>query len=215
MVRAVIFDMDGVISNTQISHAQAESETLKIFGIDLTPQELSTRYAGVPDQVMFQQILQRFNKHVDINKIIEKKWLIMNGIIKNNIQPIPGVRDIIMLLYKEGYPLIVASASPTHFIETVLNSLHIRTFFRSIVSGDEVERGKPYPDLFLLAAKKLNIEPSNCLVIEDSSNGVQAAKNAEMKCIGITTTHSKKDLENADLVIDAFSKLTMEKIKSL
>lgn len=214
-IKAVIFDMDGVISDTQMFHAQAESETLKTFNIYLTPQELSTRYAGIPDQIMFRQILRRFNKQADVNEIIKKKWPIMNRIVKNNIQPIPGVQDFVKELHKRDFLLAVASASPTHFIKTILDALHIKNLFQAIVSGDEVQRGKPHPDLFFLAAKKLGVKPTSCLVIEDSTNGVKATKNAGMKCIGIITTHNRSDLKEADLVVDSFDELTVERVNNL
>lgn len=215
MIKAVIFDMDGVISHTQILHSSVESEVLKKHGINLSVEEIVTKYAGIPDRIMFQQISKRFKKQVNPNILIDEKWKIMYESKNKKIKPVEYVQDFILKLYNEKFTLAVASASPSHFIEFVLASLGIKNMFKAITSGDEVKRGKPNPDLFLLAAKKIEIKPSFCLVIEDSSNGVRAAKNAGMKCIGITTTHKKKELNEAHEIVDSFKEISIDKIKNL
>ena len=215
MIKAVIFDMDGVISHTQIFHSKAESEALKEYGISMPFKELMKKYAGIPDKEMFKKILERFGKEANIDEIIEKKWVIMDKFVKKGIKPVEDVEKLIRFLYKNGFALAVASASPFHFIKSVIKPLKIENMFKSIACADEVTHGKPDPEIFLLAAKKLKIKPVFCIVIEDSSNGVEAAKRAGMKCVAITTTHKREELKNADKIIDSFKEINIDKLKDL
>lgn len=214
MVKAIIFDMDGVISDTQKFHAGIESSVLQEYGIILSPQQITRRYAGTKDEFMFETEFMNHQIKNDFHEAVKKKWELMNKISPNDIKPIPGIEKVIKD-FSHSFVLAVASASPIHFIKRVLNSLHIEKYFSSIASGYEVKYSKPEPDIFLLAAKRLHTQPSHCVVIEDATNGTIAAKKAGMKSIGITTTHTKEDLKDATLVINSFSELSAIRILSL
>ncbi|RJQ38051.1 HAD family phosphatase [Candidatus Microgenomates bacterium] len=214
MKKAVIFDMDGVISNTQGFHAVAESKILKEFGINICPEKITAKYAGVSDDKMFAEILKE-NKiaGVDISKVIFKKWEIMQKITKGKITAIPYAIDLIKLLHQENFKLAIASASPLFFINFIINELKIGNYFNAIVSSEEVRNGKPCPDIFLLAAKRLKINPLNCVVIEDGKSGMIGAKKAGMKVIGLAND-AKKDLP-ADLIVSNLRDLSLKKIEKL
>lgn len=185
-IKAVIFDMDGVISDTQKIHASVEMAMLKNYGIDITAQEITRRFSGVSDKVMFGEIFADFGmKDFDLNKVVEEKWQKMAEAVKGNVEDVPGTLKFIERV-KGGYFRIgVASASRISFVELVLSELGIKDSFQAITSADEVEHGKPDPAVFFLAAKKLQTAPSDCVVIEDAVSGMTAAKRAGMRCIGL------------------------------
>ena len=191
-VRAVIFDMDGVISDTQQVHAISEVSILRDYGIELEAEEISRKYAGVTDREMFQEIFTNFDKKdINLDMVIEKKWKNMMDVVKGRVTEINGLKVLIERLKANELPLAVASASRISFIELVLAELKLRDKFDVITSSEEVDDGKPDPAVFLLTAKKLSIPPENCVVIEDGVSGMIAAKKTGMKCIGLVDDISK------------------------
>lgn len=215
MIKAVIFDMDGVISDTLPLHSNAESETLLKYGIHMTPKEMEEEFNAAPDKVMFETIFKRSGKKLNYYQIRKEKWENFEKLSKQGIKPVKGSLELINQLLKNGFILAIASSSPVEIINLVLDSLKIKDKFKTIVHTDEVQNGKPAPDLFLLAAKRMSVGPNECLVIEDAQRGIEGAKAAGMKCIAITTTHSREQLNGANKVIDSLDELTTKYIKSL
>jgi len=213
MIKGAIFDMDGVISDTQNLHASTEADLLKEYGIDITPEEISENYGGMLDREFFKTIFKKHGVLADTEIVFNRKWERMVAITTDNITPIPGAIKIIYSSEKAGLKLAVASSAPARFIEIVLSGLKIREKFETTVSGDDVKHGKPDPEIFLLAAKKLNIKPQECVVIEDSYAGMVAAKKADMKCIGLVKENNKQ--YPADLIINSLEDLTAEKIQKI
>lgn len=216
MNKAFIFDMDGVITRTEKMQSAAESKVFATIGIKITPQEILNSYNGWKDIEIFRDMASRNNIKEPVEKLREEKWkIVYNEVSQKGIPVVPGVLDLIEKLRQEGYILAIASSTTQKFLNTVLTTLHIKDKFNVIVSGDQVKLGKPNPEIFLLAAKKINISPDACIVIEDAPSGVSAAKAAGMKCIAITTGSSKEKLKKADLIIDSFYELSAEVIKNL
>ncbi|MBI2463409.1 HAD family phosphatase [Candidatus Peregrinibacteria bacterium] len=215
MIRAVIFDMDGVISDTQKIFSSVESEQLKKYGIHVTPEKLEEKYAAMSDRPFYEKIFKDYEKPLpNIETLMQKKWEKMFMLTEKNVEALPGVVKLITDLKNHNFKLAVASASLFNFIENVLQALKIKNMFDSIASSEEVKNGKPAPDVFLLAAKRLEIDPKDCIVIEDSINGMIAAKTAGMKCIGYVRKNTKKQYP-ADKIIENFSEMNSEKIQKL
>jgi HAD superfamily hydrolase (TIGR01509 family) len=206
-IEAVIFDMDGVLSDTQKFHVRVEQAVLAEYGIDITEEEIIHLYAGSKDSTQFTNEFKKHSIYADPEEAVRKKWLEMGKIKPEEITAIPGVIDFIDSLDK-NLKLAVASGTKTKFVKSILNTLNITDRFIAIAGGDLVTIGKPDPELFLLTAKMMGVDPKNCVVIEDATNGVMAAKNAGMKCIAITTTHRKEELKSADKIIHSFKELT-------
>jgi beta-phosphoglucomutase family hydrolase len=215
MKKAVIFDMDGVISDTINHHIESESEVFANHGIHITPQQIIQEFNAMPDDLFFRTVFERAGKKADIPTLYREKLSIFKDMANKNLSAVPGVIDFIKTLRKEHVLIGVASSSPTAIIEIVLSSLAIKNLCDAITSTDEVEHGKPHPDIFLLTAKKLGVLPDNCIVIEDASRGIDAAIAAGMKCIAITTTHDRRELKKADKIIDSFTELSSDIIRSL
>lgn len=184
--KAVIFDMDGVVSDTQSFHVEIESALLKEFGIHMKPDAITQKYAGVPDEVMFEELFEQKGISIDlIPEVVRKKWDVMNKTTKGRIKAIPHAIDLIHMLKDHDFKLAIASSATKAFIHEVIDALELVNYFDTLVSSYDVEHGKPAPDIFLFAAKKLNVQPEEAIVIEDGISGMIGAKAANMQSIGL------------------------------
>lgn len=212
--KAIIFDMDGVISDTQRLHSESEVEALARFGITCVAHELTIRYSGVSDREMFLDILEDHGvSPTVVNDVEELKWRILHKKVEQGIPLIPNIERLIGEALACGYRLAVASGAPLHFIHQVVSHPLLRDSFEVVVSSEEVLRGKPAPDVFLEAASRLSMKAQDCLVIEDGYNGLVGARSAGMRCIGIVT-----DINNAwpaDLLVHSVDDISMESIAAL
>jgi len=202
MLKAVLFDMDGVIIDTEPFFLRSENMLLKEFGVTV-PLEYHYRYQGTTHEYMWQAMKDEFNLPAPVSELVEKANTLRNGLIKQDgLQAIPGVIDLIKNLYDNAIPLAIASSSPLRDIHHAVAALDIEDYFSYFVSGESVEHSKPAPDIFLDAAKNLAVDPENCIVIEDSKNGVNAAYAAKCKCIGFSNpAFPAQDLSNATVII--------------
>ncbi len=191
MIEGIIFDMDGVISDTQKLHSRVETDLLRRYGINITPEEITQKYSGVRTKEFFDELLKKQKKEYNLDYLMDEKWKLMEKFALHSVDAIEGSVDLIKRLNIEGYPLAVASASNLNYVLSVLNTLKLEEYFTYVVSGDMVSKGKPNPESFLLAASKIKIKPNLCLVIEDGVSGMIAAKNAGMYCIGLVQNKAK------------------------
>jgi HAD superfamily hydrolase (TIGR01509 family) len=207
-VEGVIFDMDGVLSDTQTIHARVESDSLRQLGITLSPEDITREFAGVADEDMFPRIFARFGKRVDdFGAFVEDKWKAMMEASRGHVRPMPGAIELVAALGQLGIPLAVASSSRHSYIELVLEELKLQDAFRAVVSAEEVAHSKPDPDIFLLAAKRIGVRPESCLVIEDSVNGMRAAQSAGMYCIGLVSQDGHSSDLPANLLVNSLQEI--------
>lgn len=208
-----IFDMDGVLIDSEPMHIEMESEVYKELGIEISEEEMHGFVGRSPLEV-WSEIREEHGltqsarelKEYDFDRKLE--WL-----KARELEPIPGIPELIRDLEKREITLAVASSSPPDMIELVTRKLHIQHRFELMASGEEVPNGKPAPDLFLKVAKYFSVEPESCVVIEDSSNGVKAAKAAGMYCIGFRNPNSgNQNLSAADMIVDDFGEESRERI---
>lgn len=203
----IIFDMNGVIIDDEPLHEAAIKKVCLSKGISFTSEEYKKLYMGVSDERCFQIITQKYNlNNLDINELLIEKTIIYKQLLAGNLKDVSGVVQAIQTLSKK-FNLALASSATLDEVIMILNNLNIKNFFKVIVSAQDVIHCKPDPEPYLLVTKKLNVLPEHCLVIEDSINGVSSAKNAGIKCIAITTNNSKKDLQEADFIIDNFNEI--------
>lgn len=216
MKKAVIFDMDGVVSDTQKFHAEAESLVLKKYGISMAPEDITYRYAGVSDDVMFREIFEENGiKLESADKLIFIKWDLMAQIAKGRIEAIKHAPELIKNLKQDGFKLAIASSSTKNFINNVLNELNLTDYFDALVSSEEVKKGKPAPDIFLLAASRLGAKAEDSVVVEDGKSGMIGAARANMKCIGLISDMKNKDEYPADKIVVSLSDVTPQAIHNL
>lgn len=208
-IQAVIFDMDGVLIDSEPIYFEIEKSSFQHLGAPVEETEHHT-YVGVTLESMFQQVLTKHKlDHVLAEVLAFHKENVMNEMQGHEqLQPFADVEQWIQWLSASRIKLAVASSSPRSLIELILERTGLRRFFTVMVSGEEVEHGKPAPDIFLHAAELLHVDPKHCVVIEDSRNGVHAAKQAGMRCIGHQNPGSgNQDLSKADIIIHSYAEL--------
>lgn len=207
VVPRLIFDLDGTIADTQGPISRRESLFFLRHGIHISPHKITRKYSGVSSTDMIPDVFRAYSKTFDdLDALCAERWQFVSTIPDEEIVPVPGTVEAIHHWYKLTGPLAIASASRLEFIERVTRVLRIREHFGVIASSHEVVRGKPAPDVFLLAAKRLGFSPSECIVIEDGVAGMLAAQAAHMKCIALVRGGGGD--YPADLVVDDLRKVT-------
>jgi len=210
--------MDGVIVDTEPVHRYAYYKQFSELDVEVT-EEMYTSFTGLSTRNTFQKIKEFFPavSH-EVEDLIQRKRNIFNDAFdtKEDLFLLEGVEDLIKDLYANGIQLILASSASKVTIDRVFTRFNLHQYFTHIVSGEDFPQSKPNPAIFIHAAS-LSIAPKeNCIVIEDSTNGVKAAKGAGIYCIGYNSYHSKmQDLSEADLIINEFADLNAQKISQL
>ncbi|MFH0956345.1 MAG: HAD family phosphatase [Candidatus Aenigmatarchaeota archaeon] len=203
-IRAVIFDLDGVIADSEPISGKSTAMVLGKRGIRLTDEERRLAFGRRSPDIFRDALRSRGMKfaRVDIETMVGEKNAIMLDLMKGNLKAVPGSLELIGFLSGKGLKLALATSSHRDKMEMELRELGINELFPIIVTGDDVSKGKPDPEIFLLAARRLGVPPSECAVIEDSAFGVQAAKRAGMFAIGFASRNSPgQDLSGADFVV--------------
>ena len=209
--------MDGVIVDTEPVHRYAYYKQFEELNIEVT-EAMYTSFTGFSTRNTFQTLKEQFQLTHEVEDLIQRKRSIFNDAFdtKEDLELLEGVRTLIEDLHQNGIQLILASSASKVTIDRVFTRFGLHDFFTHIVSGEDFPKSKPHPAIFEHAAS-LSIAPKeNCIVIEDSTNGVKAAKAAGIYCVGYISEHSKdQHLDEADLVINHFKELTAEVIRTL
>ncbi|QBZ98661.1 HAD family hydrolase [Flavobacterium sangjuense] len=217
MIKTVIFDMDGVIIDTEPVHNYAFNAHFKQLNIDVSP-ELYASFIGNSTKNIFERLRVQFNLADDVDTLVETKRNLFNDAFDNkeDLYLLDGVEDLITDLHNNGIQLVLASSSATITINRIFHRFGLHKYFTHIVSGEDFPKSKPHPAIFLKAAELAQTPVENCIVIEDSTNGIMAAKAAGIYCIGYDSFHSKmQDYSLADMVITDFKELSFEKIANM
>jgi len=205
MKKLIIFDMDGVLLDSEKLYLDMNQDFFKTLGAGISIEEHQT-FVGISATKMWTYIKEKFNlkQTVDELKVLERD-LKYKTLSETPLVPTNGIVEFLEHLKKKGFTIAIASSSLKKNIDLILKKLSIEKYFDYIVSGEQVERGKPEPDIFLKVANYFNLHPEDCMVIEDSTNGVLAAKAAKMYCIGYYNPNSgRQDLSKADIIIRNF-----------
>lgn len=217
MIQTVIFDMDGVIVDTEPVHRYAYYKQFEELNIEVN-EELYTSFTGNSTRNIFQKLKDIFQLEHEVEDLIQRKRSIFNDAFdtKKDLELLEGVKNLIVDLHKNGVQLILASSASKVTIDRVFNRFELHQYFTHKVSGEDFPKSKPHPAIFEHAAS-LSIAPKeSCIVIEDSTNGIIASKAAGILCIGYNSLHSKnQDLSIADFVVNHFDELNYASIKDL
>lgn len=201
-MKTIIFDMDGVIVDSEYTYLESKTKIINDEGFD-KPISYQYQFMGTTYEFMWQTMKDELGLPNEIDFYISKMNSLREEMIeKNGVLGIKHAVEVIKELNNQGYELAVASSSPKKEIIRNLTELGVIEYFDHLVSGEEVENSKPNPDVFLRAAELLNKPPDNCVVIEDTTNGVKAAKAAGMYCIGFRNyDYPEQDLTLADEIV--------------
>jgi HAD superfamily hydrolase (TIGR01509 family) len=217
MIQTVIFDLDGVIIDSEPIHFRLEEELFKELGISVSFEEHNS-YVGTSSINMWQAIVKKHAlkyKPGELEELGRDRYLnYLAG--QSKLIPIDGVCELITELHQQQFKLVLASSSSTVIIDPVLNAFDLASYFMAKISGADLPFSKPHPEIFLRSALLARTDCSQCLVIEDSENGVKAAKAAGMKCIGYLNPNSgRQNLDKADLVISSFHEININAIRNI
>jgi beta-phosphoglucomutase-like phosphatase (HAD superfamily) len=217
VLNAVIFDMDGVIIDSEPLHYQVDDMIFRELNISISYEERRS-FVGIDNRRMWRWIKENYRLKESVDDLMALSHKMRNSFFRDlhDLEPVSGTVELISELNRQNIKTALASSSSMELIEIILKRLGIMNHFNIIVSGDFVERGKPDPDIFLMTLEKLEEEREKSIVIEDSENGVNAAQSAGIFCIAYNNPNSREqDLGNADIIIDNFSDMTFPYIKSL
>ncbi len=221
MLKAVIFDMDGVLVDTEPLYDRHRIAYLKRLGHELEPDFFDSRrvtFGGLSARSYWKIMIEHLKLPHSIEHLIKdsRKDYLEFLLSLPELKPNPGIKELIDRLLKAKIKLAIGSSASSKRINTFLKIFNFEDRFKVIVCGDDVKQGKPAPDIYLKAAELLSVDPRDCVVIEDAANGVKSAKAAGMKVIGYAgSSHNTQDLSGADLIIKSFSELDIEKLTSL
>ena len=224
MLKAVIFDFDGVITDSEILHLRAFNQSLAQYGIEITKNDYYTMYLGFNDTDCYKLLIEKGLLKMDeqqIKNLMIQKKKIFEQLAKAEGKMIEGVRDFLNMLEQNNIPMAICSGSLLTEVEMVLEEARLRHLFEVIVSGEQVKKGKPDPEGFLLSLQRLNenrenpITANQCVVIEDSHWGLEAAKAAGMHTIAVTNSYDAGQLSMADKIIDRLSELSIDDLQQL
>jgi beta-phosphoglucomutase len=226
MLRAVIFDCDGTIADNEPLHLRMFQEVLSEEGIVFTEKEYYAKYLGMDDKDCFTTVLMAYERTVNdeiLDDLIQRKARLYEVAIRRDLKLYPGIVEFIRSAHR-CYRLAVASGALRHEIRIILETAELADCFQVIVAAEDVRAGKPDPEGFRKALEGMNTHPplpdqpilaAECLVIEDSFAGVEAARAAGMKCLATTHTYSRSVLKDADHIVDTFSGLTIAELEAL
>ncbi|MDQ6813857.1 MAG: HAD family phosphatase [Bacteroidota bacterium] len=209
--KGVIFDMDGTLLESTEADYRAWEKVFNNYNKELSFEKYAPML-GVKSADVIRNEIGFFDEE-DVKRILKEKFdFFVDYVYENPIKPVRAAETFLKSLAQYPIKIALATSSRKEKMQMVLKQLDFMQYFDAIVTGDEVTHGKPAPDIFLLAAKRLALDTADCMVIEDGPIGVAAAKRANMKCVAITETHNASQLSEADLVIDTYENADIREI---
>ncbi|QSX07536.1 HAD family phosphatase [Alkalibacter rhizosphaerae] len=207
-IKGVIFDMDGVIVDSEPLHFESDRRTMAEVGVDLIFEDMKP-YIGTPDRQTYGALKQKHGLTETVEDLLEKQKKHKEAVFKEvSMKPMEGLMELMDHLKGQGFKIGLASSSKKKFIRHVLDQLQITSWFDAVVSGEDPKRGKPEPDIFLMAAAWMGCEPEACIVIEDSTHGIQAARQANMFVYGLYNPNSgEQDLSRAHMIVSSLGEI--------
>jgi HAD superfamily hydrolase (TIGR01509 family) len=203
-VQAVIFDMDGVIVDSEPYSMQALIDVLGQYGIEPTEDDLRRSYGRrVRDD--FVDYFARYGVTADVNIAIAHKHARYYHLAAGHLQPFPGVMALLKRLGDHGHRLALASSGDRVKVAFGMQALQLNSLFELVITGDDVSHSKPAPEIYLRAAQRLGVPPAECIAIEDAPAGVEAVKRAGMRCIAVTNSVPREQLYQADLIVGSLA----------
>jgi HAD superfamily hydrolase (TIGR01509 family) len=215
---AIVFDMDGVLVDSNPFHLQKWADFLNAHHIPFDRAALAKQTLGWRNDNTFRLFFGPKLTAEDRRRLSEELEATFRKIFKPHAKPLPGLRDLLAECHRAGVLMAVASSAMSKNVKFIVDALEFRPYFRCIVSGDEVSHSKPDPEIYTWTASKLGIEPARCVAIEDSFVGVESAKHASMKCVAIASTFPLEELRRqtqADLVVEGFEELNLGTLRKL
>jgi len=207
LITGVLFDMDGTLEDSEPYHYEAYRRCLEQYGLIFTPED-NRKFTGTTDRYICDSLVTAFRLPITAQALLEMKERMLVS-VNTHPTPLPGVVELITTLRQRGIKMGVASSSTLSCIDMILTRLKLKHYFDIIASGEEVIRSKPFPDVYTLGATRLGMEPQNLLAVEDSGNGVRAAKQAGLTCIAVPCSLTLNDDHSpADVILTSLQEIS-------
>jgi len=213
-LKAIIFDMDGVLVDSEPWHYEIECKLFKELGLDV-PDEVHLTYIGTDGDYMYSDLKKRYNVSMTLPELMEwdSKQRVEFFRHMDNLKPNPGLIDLLQELRNSDIKIGIATSSILDIVRIILEKCGIESYFESITTTEQAGKSKPAPDVYLMAAKSLGVAPEHCLVFEDSFSGINAAKSAGMFCIAYQPHNDLlQDASRADKLIHSFGEINLSLI---
>lgn len=210
MIKAVIFDMDGVIIDNQPYQKMAFRQLFKEYNLQISNQEFTRKIKklrGRPIKMYIEDFFQDNYSNEEMEKINKRRDEIYKSIFKKNFKVVAGFVDFLNELKKTDLLLAVATSSTQELLEFTMENLNVKNSFNLVITADDIKNSKPHPEIYLKTAEKIRVLPEKCLVFEDSLAGIQSAQNANMKVVLVMTSHKKEEFKKIDLAINDFTEI--------
>jgi beta-phosphoglucomutase family hydrolase len=207
-MKGVIFDWDGVVIDSSAQHERSWEILAAEIGKPLPEGHFKLGF-GKKNQIIIPGVLRWATDQGEIQRLADRKEEIYRELVRETgVHILPGARELLTALREEGIPAAVGSSTPRANLDAIFTATGLDSFFEAVVCGDDVTNGKPAPDVFLLAASKLGLPASVCLVIEDAHAGIEAALRAEMRVLAVATTNPLADLHQATDAVESLDGIT-------
>lgn len=216
MIKALVFDMDGVIIDSEPIHIDLTVQVLRDVGAEPHPDEIY-EFIGVRNEEMWTTLISRHGIKESVGQLLERqKAYKIERFFDSRLEPIDGIPDLIQKACSLGMKIALATSSPRYFAEHVLKNVGILSYFDALVTADDISHSKPDPEIYLKAARALNLEPGMCVAIEDAYLGIQSARGAGMKCIAFKNPHSgEQDTTYANFVVSSIREIELMDLNKL
>jgi len=210
----VIFDMDGVLVDSAAAHFESWQRLARELGAGpISVAQFKSTFGG-----RNSEIIAEWFGETDATRskaLGDRKESLYREIIRHAVSPMPGAKELIDRLVAEGITLAIGSSGPPENVRMICEAMGLTAVFRAVITGADVSRGKPDPEVFLRAAERMSLAPDQCVVIEDAPLGIEAACRAGMMCIGLTSSHAADVLSGADLIVGSLEEVSSEGLRRL
>jgi beta-phosphoglucomutase len=214
MIKAVIFDLDGVIVDSEDAHIESEKRAFAKYGVNISAAELH-KYAGATAKAMFTELINKYRLKTTFQQMIKIKEEALYRLLDEDAEPMEGAIGLIDRLKEANVKLAIASSSNKKWIEYILKKLGMTSLFDRVIGAEDAAHSKPDPEIYSKATRALGLRPDECVVIEDAELGVEAAIRAGIKAVGYRNPRSgNQNLSKADMIIDDFSTLEINELLS-
>jgi beta-phosphoglucomutase len=213
--QAIIFDMEGTLTDNNPYHIMAWQEFYKGLGRELTMEHYKTNMNGKANREIFEDIFSRKLTPQELADYTDQKESLYRKLYEPHIEPISGLMDLLQSVSSEDITMAVATSGLPVNIQFAFDRLSMRHYFEVVVDSTYITKGKPNPESYLKAAELVKADPAKCVAFEDAIAGIKAAKSAGMKVVALSTTHAREDLGEVDLVINDYRDITLTQIESL
>ena len=212
-IKAILLDLDGVVIDSEPLHVKSEGRLFSEYGISIDPEDWP-QFKGLTPQAVFHFVRTKYNLRENIDIFLEKKYRYLAEAYERELTLFPDVLPFLQH-FQNGFVFALTTSTRRPLTKWVLTKFQLRDIFQVVITADDVARGKPHPEPYAKTIQKLQLTPPECVVIEDSVNGVKSAKAAGAKCIAVTTSFREHKLLEADVLVDRLGEITEDMLHSL